>query len=291
MYNTVNALYANDLGNLDNMYIANNTLFGLTTSQETGHYGLTTWDDTKFILEGNGYYNPQNLANVHNNLDGFSKEAWGTYSGEENVLGFDSLINNYSDVELITSNLKQNPRFDNDVSYWSLAGVSAVWNDTHLDTGCMAVPIHSLGYTNMNSSNMFDTTSTDAIIKISYDVITDGGYMQGTLTVKGVSAGGFVADSVRRHYEHFVTLSAYNYFGLSFQIFGAVDSLVYFDNFEVYRVNATEIASTEKSKLFVNAADTTMTIPNSTNYTALDGGVLPTTVDEWESIIGILKDE
>lgn len=277
VYNCQTAFYTNDLGNLDNNYVANNTFFGLTTSQKTVNWGVSTWNGTDYIVSGNGYFNAQNLASIQCNADYYAPEWFADFSGETGIKGNNTLINNYTVDSILTSNLITNPAFDSDVSGWSVAGVSAVWNNTHLDNGCMQLPIHTLGYTNFNKA-VFEENATSSVYKISYDVITDGEHMYGTLSLGGKSAGGFIADGNRRHYEHFVSVDSHSSFWTSFQVFGTVGSLVYFDNFELYRVDATYTAPTEKSKLFVNDTKAVKSFALSGTYKDLDGNVVTSSI-------------
>ena len=265
LYNNARTqFYANDQGAVSNNYVADNTFYSLEGEQLTANYGETTWDATKYILSGNGYYNTQNLASI---CDLYSVASFEQFSGEPGITGNDTLIQNYIVDSLIGSNLIRNPNFDNDLSTWQYAGSAPVWDTTHLDT-CIGTSTNTL----LKQSVHFEDST--AIYRLSYDVISDGANMFGYITWGNNTVGYFIADSTRRHFENFVKTESFSDTWMSIKVRGAIDSMVYFDNFEMYKVAATEISPTEKSKLFVNDTKATKSFSLTGTYTDLEGNVV-----------------
>ncbi|HYX08483.1 MAG TPA: right-handed parallel beta-helix repeat-containing protein, partial [Bacteroidales bacterium] len=268
--NEGNQFYSTNGGYLDSIYVAGNTFFGLTTSQQTAEFGISTWSDSLYQLGVNGFYNPQLLGNISSGKV-FSLEGFKAFSGNTQSIGNDTLINFYVIDSLFGSNRISTGTFDTqgDVDAWNItAGQS--WDINHLDT-CLAVTLTGDYELIRNTLSGGDSTK---IGMLSYDVITDGDYMTGKVYIGDTKVGTFVADDVRRHFVNFIPDSLNNQNGLMFIPSGTPDSTFYIDNIELYDVNATYTDPTEKCNLFVNDTKAVKSFTLNGTYTDLDGNVV-----------------
>jgi len=271
LYNNDEQLYANTDAVVvtENNIVENNIFYSLLNSQTTALYGTTTWADSLWNLHANGYYNPQTLSPVSNNTTKFSLAAWELYANEDSPVGFNTLIPYYTLDSITSSQYLSNGTFDSDISGWSMS--TATWNTTHLDT-CIGVTIGSGSYSEMNKAAFgIEDNST---YRLSFDVITEGDNMYGYYTLNNQTMGYYIADGTRRHYEFFIEIGALNTLWMNTRVYGTVGSMVYFDNFELYKVDATYTEPTEKSKLFVNDTKSLKSFSLSGTYKDLDGNIV-----------------
>ena len=276
LYNNARTqFFANDNGGVSNNYVSNNTFYSLEGEQLTANYGETTWDATKFTLSGNGYYNTQDLASIYSAANNYSLSTFQQFSGETGVTGNDTLIHNYTVDSLIGSNLFPNPTFDTNNTGWT---IGTTWNGQYLDDGSLKITVSGTSVSTFTSA-LFSNITTPTLYRLSYDVISDGGLLAGELYVNtgsgAVEKAYIMADGTRRHFEHFFTLdSVASNTGLQFVLRGADGTSAYYDNFYLYKVDATKIPPTEKSKLFVNDTNATKSFSLTGTYTDLEGNVV-----------------
>ena len=253
-----------------NNIVSNNIFCALTDEQYTIK-AARSFTDLGLTLDGNFYANPRTfmsllIENVQISL-GELQEQGQELTGKE----LPGLLNYYENVSLLSPNLIENGTFDSDVSNWS---IDVAWDNTQLDNGCLRSEI-PVGKTYSFAQTKRYTLEPTKVIKFSFDVISPN-------TTRGVNQcanapqvglfGAIMSDKTKRHYEQYFTVTESFSSSIAFRMYGDPGTVTYFDNVEMYEVDADPIAPTDKCKLFVNETTEPKVIDfKGMSYTGLDG--------------------
>ena len=253
-----------------NNIVSNNIFCALTDEQYTIK-AARSFTDLGLTLDGNFYANPRTfmsllIENVQISL-GELQEQGQELTGKE----LPGLLNYYENVSLLSPNLIENGTFDSDVSNWS---IDVAWDNTQLGNGCLRSEI-PVGKTYSFAQTKGYTLEPTKVIKFSFDVISPN-------TTRGVNQcanapqvglfGAIMSDKTKRHYEQYFTVTESFSSSIAFRMYGDPGTVAYFDNVEMYEVDADPIAPTDKCKLFVNETTEPKVIDfKGMSYTGLDG--------------------
>lgn len=275
-----------------NTVIKKNILYSLSAEQSCLHLrGHTSSGISDFgTFDSNYYCNPYSnyLVRRTNFLPSYisniiTLDSWkSTYGKDLNSKSLPFSLDQYGITDTLSGNLLSNSIFNTNISPWISwpSGASVSWiNNPNLDSGSLKMKWNGSGYSlGLALSNRY-AISAGNYYQIGISTV---GNHSGTFSLWGFSSLSsttfsfpqtfFSYNNVRNDYS-FVYKSditdpqAYMSIGLALP-----DTVAYFDNVTMYRVNVEKLDSSQMSKVFLNTSSTPSSVSlNGIAYKDLDG--------------------